>query len=570
MIFSTKKIRLFFVLFAFVSITQLYAQKPSSSSTDLISDIESVIIKENNAKKDTVALKKRLSFLKKSSSKKSHILYHALLANGFSVFFDKINQRSEHYFLKSIEESKKLNDPSLIIWTQLNYSKYLYFYCQIDKLIPIVLKTMEESSQIDVSEMILPEETFKFFGWIMSTVEDNSAIGYYKKSMQYMEKPSSESAGVLNAIGNCYLRTNDLSNAMRYFNQSETIALKINDSVRYAKILGDKALVYEKKGNLKDAVRFLKQDIFYSQKFNIDKNEMYASILLAKILLKLKDTFQTEKILERAAKIASSKSYYRSSLKEIIELKLSILNGKNPEKELMLRRQLKQIEEYLLKTNGNTVLQRSYWLIQKEKYENDTNKIRLQLEQGEKIKGILILISVLTIVLSLITYSYLNKKLQTKKIKLENDRLLFEKKLNDASSDINIYAEYLKNKNKQISILENELEEIKNSSSIHLEEKKVKLQEILKSHLMTDENWNSFKREFIKQHGDFYNTVMENFPELKESNLKIIMLQKLDYNNYEMSSLLGVTIDAIKKSKQRLKKKLGDRYELLFEIIDYK
>ena len=48
------------------------------------------------------------------------------------------------------------------------------------------------------------------------------------------------------------------------------------------------------------------------------------------------------------------------------------------------------------------------------------------------------------------------------------------------------------------------------------------------------------------------------------------MLQKLDFNNYEMSNLLGVTIDAIKKSKQRLKKKLGDKYDLLFEIIDFK
>ncbi|WP_278009808.1 hypothetical protein [Flavobacterium gyeonganense] len=248
MIFCTKKNRLFFVLFAIFLSQNLHARELSQySSTDLISTIESIIIKENKPKKDTVELKKRLAYLEKSSSKASSILYHALLANGFSVYFDKINKRSEFYYLKSIEESKKLNDPSLIIWTQLNYSKYLYFYCQIDKLIPIVLKTMEESNKIEASEMILPEETFKFFGWIMSTVEDNSAIVYYKKSMQYMEKPSSEYAGVLNAIGNCYFRNKDLTNAMRYFNQSEAIALKIGDSVRYAKILGDKALVYEKK-----------------------------------------------------------------------------------------------------------------------------------------------------------------------------------------------------------------------------------------------------------------------------------------------------------------------------------
>lgn len=570
MIYRAKKVTLFFVLSAFVFFTKLHSQQLYTPSTDLIKNIESIIIKENNAKKDTIALKERLSFLKKSSNKKSHILYDALLANGFSAFFDRTNSKSEHYYLKSIEEAKKLNDLRFIIWTQLNYSKYLYYYCQIDKLIPIVLKTMEETNQIDPSKMILPEETFKFFGWIMSTIEDDSAISFYKKSMLYMQKPSSEFASVLNAIGNCYLRNNDVSNAMRYFNKSEAVALKIGDSIRYAKILGDKALVYEKKGDLKTAVSLLKKDILYSQKSKVDKNEMYASIVLAKILLKLKDTTETEKIVARAATIANSKSYYRSSLKEIIELKLIILNGKNPQKELLLRRQLKRIEEYLLKTNGNSVLQRSNWIIQKEKYKNETKKIQLQLDKGQTINKIYILILFLTILLSLITYYSLNKRLKAKKTKLENDRLFFESKLNDASSNIDNYLEYLKSKNNQISVLENELEKIKNFTSIHLEEKKEKLQEILTSHLMTDENWSAFKREFIKQHSEFYNTITENFPELKESNLKIIMLQKLDFNNYEMSSILGVTVDAIKKNKQRLKKKLGDKYDLLFEIIDLK
>jgi DNA-binding CsgD family transcriptional regulator len=52
-----------------------------------------------------------------------------------------------------------------------------------------------------------------------------------------------------------------------------------------------------------------------------------------------------------------------------------------------------------------------------------------------------------------------------------------------------------------------------------------------------------------------------------QNNPKNNTMQKLDFNNYEISNLLGVTIDAIKKSKQRLKKKLGDKHDLLFEII---
>lgn len=44
-------------------------------------------------------------------------------------------------------------------------------------------------------------------------------------------------------------------------------------------------------------------------------------------------------------------------------------------------------------------------------------------------------------------------------------------------------------------------------------------------------------------------------------------MKKLDFTNTEISELLGITLDAVKKSNQRMKKKLGDRYDELTEII---
>lgn len=44
----------------------------------------------------------------------------------------------------------------------------------------------------------------------------------------------------------------------------------------------------------------------------------------------------------------------------------------------------------------------------------------------------------------------------------------------------------------------------------------------------------------------------------------MLLLQKLEFNNQEIADLLGVTPDAIKKSKQRLKKKLGTKFTILF------
>ncbi len=57
---------------------------------------------------------------------------------------------------------------------------------------------------------------------------------------------------------------------------------------------------------------------------------------------------------------------------------------------------------------------------------------------------------------------------------------------------------------------------------------------------------------------------MSDFSDLTESNLRIITLLKLELSNQEISSLLGITIDAVKKSKQRLRKKFGEQYEELF------
>ncbi|WP_188049630.1 hypothetical protein [Flavobacterium sp. GP15] len=108
--------------------------------------------------------------------------------------------------------------------------------------------------------------------------------------------------------------------------------------------------------------------------------------------------------------------------------------------------------------------------------------------------------------------------------------------------------------------MKSEISAIQHSSSYYLEEKNGKLTALLESHLMTENNWLLFKREFKKEFPDFYQMILSEFKEITDSNMRILLLQKLNFSNSEIAELLGVTIDAIKKSKQRLKNKLGSRY----------
>ena len=196
MINFTKSRSLFYLLFAILFFAEAYPQKILNFSSDINENIEAIIAQQEDKTfiKDTLELKKRLAFLQQSSHKKFHILYDALLANGYSSYFDKTNDQSNYHFTKSIQEAQKLGNSALVLWTQLNYSKYLYFYCKIDQLVPIVLKTIDETKKIHSSEMILPADTYKFFGYLMYTVEDDSDIDFLKKAIHYSTAESSEAA----------------------------------------------------------------------------------------------------------------------------------------------------------------------------------------------------------------------------------------------------------------------------------------------------------------------------------------------------------------------------------------
>ncbi|MDN3673281.1 hypothetical protein QWY99_09490 [Flavobacterium branchiarum] len=576
MAYILKKTEILFIVLIFVFFSKSYSQKIAIPLNDSQGSIEKIISQEIDFQTDSVGLKKYLAPLQQSSSKKYNVLYYTLLANGYSSYFDKINTKSDKYFLLSIQKANEINDAALVVWTEMNYSKYLYHYGNMDKLIPTLLKTIENAETINPKKMIFPGETFKIFGWIMTTIHDDDlSLKFLKKSLEYSKTNTSEYASILNAIGTHYLKTNELSTAMQYLNKTIAVSLQIGDNIRYAKALGGKAVIYEKMGDDKTALQLLQKDIDYSKKYSDEKNAMYASILMAKILLKNQEISKASALLQKAKKVALTKPYYNNFLKDIIELKLQILNGSNPKKELSLRRELKTLDDLLLKTDGEVALRKANWFVQKTKYENELKDAQKQNKQEIKTKNIYAKIVILAVLLSVSILIIFKKRLKNSSLEYDekikrhkNERITFEKKLNEANQDLDSNIKFLHNKNLQISKLKLEIEEIKKSPSYYLEEEKGKLQELLDSHLMTDENWNNFKKEFRKEYSQFYDTLMTDYPELKDSNLKIIMLQKLRFSNSEIASLLGITADAVKKSKQRLKKKLGEKQHQLFEIID--
>lgn len=68
--------------------------------------------------------------------------------------------------------------------------------------------------------------------------------------------------------------------------------------------------------------------------------------------------------------------------------------------------------------------------------------------------------------------------------------------------------------------------------------------------------WQSFNLAFNKIHGSFQSSLLSEFPELTQSEIKLCSLIKLGLDNKKIASLLFQSSDSIKVSRSRLRKKL--------------
>ncbi|MEG0761098.1 MULTISPECIES: tetratricopeptide repeat protein [Chryseobacterium] len=489
---------------------------------------------------------------------------------------DQLNEGSTLLFQTALEISKKEKRADLEIWVSLNYAFYFYTYRKYEKCFPLFMYCIKALEEADGFSIIQICDTYKKIGYFLSTTNDyDNAEEYLKKAYQYAKPESSDMASILNSLGFCSLAKNNFTGAETYFKKTLEMAQKSGDNLRYAKALGSIAELELKRKNFDKAITLLQRDIAISKKNKGDQNTMYALTLLSKAYLENGDIFNAEKNLYIAKDYATAKSHFRSSEYQINEMLLKIAKIKGDDKhELLARRRLEKLKDSLMDFDAKETVLRVGWEFQKKqlqmKVEMDKNKI----EKESYLKLSAIIVACLLLIIMLIIIRSYRLKMKSKKVEYDKkvltlmiDKIKSESKLNNTHKTLQSYQIYLSEKNKQIEVLEKEMQQVKNSSFSILEEKSGELQNLLESHLMTDENWKNFRNAFIQKYPSHYKELTNQFPDLTDSNLRIIILTKLNMNNTEISRLLGVTIDAVKKAKHRLRKKYENDYERLFEQI---
>jgi ligand-binding sensor domain-containing protein len=126
--------------------------------------------------------------------------------------------------------------------------------------------------------------------------------------------------------------------------------------------------------------------------------------------------------------------------------------------------------------------------------------------------------------------------------------------LSSSKQKLDLYMQKIVEKSEIIDRISLELETLRDSNTerAHAE----KFGQILQSHILTDEDWETFKATFNEVYPTFFASVRLRFPEITTAELRLAALIKMNLNVKEASYMLGISIESVKKSRYRLKKKL--------------
>lgn len=325
-----------------------------------------------------------------------------------------------------------------------------------------------------------------------------------------------------NNIGQYYKDVSKLDSTFFYVNKAIALANKYNQprSLTYSYAWLGQATYY--KGQHKEGVAHLNKAIQVAQNLNQPFRVM-------EIYEHLYDCFISTGNYKEAMHYFDRSKTMRDSLK--------VLDN------------VKQISE----------LQVKYESAQKDK-EISALSAKAKIEAWQRNTSVVVLI-LISIIGALI---YIKEK-KNKKLLLA-DKQLVDEELRNATLELNHFAESLRHKNELIEEFKAQIEQLHLQ---HINKADIEnLEALMKAHIMTDENWDSFKKLFIKVHGNFFETVKKRYPSLTANDNRMLSLIKMQLGNNEMANMLGVTIEGVKKSKQRLRKKMSlGAEENLNEII---
>lgn len=518
---------------------------------------------KKNGKIDTLYLKNKLNPL--LQEKETEICYYLLMADATSMLFDGVNKATNSYFDQAwtCAEKTKCNELKLITLIRQGY--YYFTYREISSALPYFLSASNLLKETDLKQLPLTSRHIQFLANFFGYIDDpRKALEYYKLAQDHVTKNTRHAIDITNSIGLYYYKDRNFDMATRYYNGALKMAQQTKDSVWIGILNGNIGSLLLIQGDTTKAIKLAKSNVINSIKYHEYIDAMRTLLGLADIAVKQKNWEQAKTYIRQAEAYFEDKPFYVQYKTETYSLKAKIAQYENNHTEsLLYLNKFIFYNDSLQKQKDAEKLQRTLWKWETDRYSQAISEAENKRKQARKLDITVAIIVILSLLLIILLINRSRQKIKFKSVHLEKKQLtlLLEKQkldfeLNKAKEDMKQFLTRIKESERIISALESRLSEAQSQRQDNVLEIQKNLNLMLESHIMTDDRWHKFKILFESSYPGFFEKQKVQYPNISENNLRLLTFTKLNLNNQSIAHLLGISLDGVKKAKQRLRKKL--------------
>ncbi|GAB3923552.1 hypothetical protein GCM10028827_10330 [Mucilaginibacter myungsuensis] len=421
-----------------------------------------------------------------------------------------------------------------------------YFLQAYDKF-----KEIGFSNIPDISTYILEQAKFYYTVKDLATAKEMLEI-----ALKYPIKNPRVHINVINTIGLIYRMEKKYDTAIRYFERARDTAIARRDSAWIGIVTGNIGSVYFWQEDYERALPLLKADYQASVKYEQWSNAARTLLRMTRIALarheldisaRQLDTVKwlTAKTPDEELELAISYNWQRSDLNEQLG---------NLGEALKFRKRFEETKDSLAARDNVADIEGVKLKWEQEKYRDEVDHLKTKHDTDAFKRNAVIAILFLLMIIFLLVFNRLRLDAKRDQEMLLIRKKRVDEKLKAAAESLEQYTENLKQNNALIEKFKLEIDLFKAQSKDRAGTEN--LERLMQAHIMTDETWDEFKKLFTKVHGGFFSKLRNKYPYLTDTDTRLLALVKLGLNNREMANMLGITVEGIKKSKQRLRKKM--------------
>lgn len=372
------------------------------------------------------------------------------------------------------------------------------------------------------------------------------ALTNYKKALASWRQQEDKSGvvRVLNNMGKVYEKKGQDAKALEMYLESMTLSEKINAKVVMGISLSNIGAIHFRQGAYAKSLLYRQKalEVFNETTNRIDQAEVYAAI--SETYLALSQPDKAIALAQQGLDIALPANFR----KVIARLYASLAKGhalvKNYQPAYQYQAMYSSLQDSLVNAENAYNIQkfRHFYELEKEQQTIGSLHQLVASEIGRRNTFLVTLVATILIAL-LIT----NR--QQLKIKMKEAEIASKK------HQLELYTQSLLEKSEIIDYIGAELESLKETPSAE-QERVEKINRILQQNLLTEDDWENFKRNFEEVYAGFF-TALRYQADVSDAELRLSALIRLRLSLKECGLMLGISPDSVKKARFRLKKKLA-------------